>query len=82
MKTAPVMPPPRPPRDGNIAMGAYDWHDNPNAGKRARWYRFGLMSLKFLVFLLLAFAIGQLALIVFNIVRLAVLVPITPLILY
>ena len=70
MKTAPVMPPPRPPRDGNVLAGSHDWHDNPNAGGRARWYRFGLMSLKFLVFLLLAFAIGQLALIVFNIVRL------------
>jgi hypothetical protein len=70
MKTVPVMPPPRPPRAGNVLAGADDWHNNPNAGWRARWFRFGLMGLKILVFLLLAVALGQLALILFSIVRL------------
>jgi hypothetical protein len=70
MKTAPVMPPPRPPRDGNILASNYDWHNDPNAGRHARWHRFGLMALKFFVFLLLAVAIGQLTLIIFQTVRL------------
>jgi len=70
MKTAPLMPPPRPPRTGNIATGFYEWHNNPNAGGRARLLRYALMGLKVLVLLLLAVALGQLALVIFNIVRL------------
>ena len=70
MQTQPVMPPPRPPRNGNVLASCYDWHDNPNADRRARWHRFSLMALKFLVLLLLAVAIGQLALIIFQTVRL------------
>ena len=70
MKTAPAMPPPRPPRDGNVATGSYDWHDNPNAGRRAKWLRLGRMLAKFLVLALLAIAVSQLGLILFQIVRL------------
>lgn len=70
MQTAPVMPPPRPPRDGNVLAGSYDWHDNPNAGWRARWSRMGLIGVKYFVFLLLAVAVGQLAFIIFQTVRL------------
>ncbi|TAK92802.1 MAG: hypothetical protein EPO07_19040 [Verrucomicrobia bacterium] len=70
MKTAPVMPPPRPPRDGDVVMGFHDWNENPNAGRWAKWRRFGRMLLKFLVLILFAIAVGQLALIVFQIVRL------------
>jgi hypothetical protein len=70
MKTAPVMPPPRPPRAGNIAMGCPDWHDHPHAGRGAKWLFYGRVFLKFLVLFLLAVSVGQLALIIFNIVRL------------
>ena len=70
MKPAPAMPPPRPPRDGNINPGFYDWHDNPNAGCGAKLLLYGRMFLKFLVFILFAVAVGQLGLIVFQIVRL------------
>lgn len=64
------MPPPRPPRGGNVLADSCDWYNNPNAGWRARWYCYGLMGLKLFVFLLLAVAIGQLALIIFQAVRL------------
>lgn len=70
MKTAPMSPPPRPPRDGNVTMGFYDWHDNPNAGRSAKWFRYGRMLAKFVVLILFAIAIGQLGLILFQIVRL------------
>jgi len=70
MKTAPLMPPPRPPRDGNIATGAYDWHDNPNDGFRARCRRYGRMLAKLVVLILLAVVVGQLGVILFQIVRL------------
>ena len=51
-------------------MGYYDWHDNPNAGRSAKWLLYGRVFLKFFVLLLLAVAVSQLGLIVFNIVRL------------
>jgi len=70
MKTAPAMPPPRPPRDGKSATGSYDWHDNPNAWRWAKWLRYGRMLAKILVLALLAIAVGQLGLILFQIVRL------------
>ena len=70
MKTAPVMPPPRPPRDGDVVMGFSDWHENPNAGFGAKSLRYGRMLLKFLVLILFAIAVGQLGLILFQIVRL------------
>ena len=70
MKTAPLMPPPRPPRDGNIASAAVDWHDDPNAGRQAKRRRYGRMLAKFVVLVLLAMAVGQLGLILFQIVRL------------
>jgi hypothetical protein len=70
MQTAPVMPPPRPPRGGNLAMASDDWHENPNAGRRAKWFRYGRMLAKFVVLLLFAIAVGQLGLVLFQIVRL------------
>ena len=69
MKPATLMPPPRPPRGGNTAMGAYDWHDNPNAG-RAILLRYVRMFLNVCVLLLLATAVGQLAVVLIQIVRL------------
>jgi hypothetical protein len=51
-------------------MGFYDWHDNPNAGRRAKLLRYGRMFAKFVVLGLLAIAVGQLGLILFQIVRL------------
>jgi hypothetical protein len=50
-------------------MGAYDWHDNPNAG-RAILLRYARMFLKVCVLLLLATAVGQLAVVLIQIVRL------------
>ena len=70
MKTAPVMPPPRPPRKGNITMGFYDWHGHPGGRLRFLFWRYGRMALKVLVLALLAVAAGQLGLIVFQTVRL------------
>jgi len=70
MQTMPVMPPPRPPRDGNIATGSYDWHDNPNMGRWAKLLFLGRMFAKLLVFGLLAIALSQMGLILFKIVRL------------
>lgn len=70
MKTAPVSPPPRPPRNGNITMGYHDWSNNPNSRGRAIFLRYGRMLLKFVVLVLLAIAVGQLALVLFQIVRL------------
>ena len=70
MKTAPVMPPPRPPRDGNIASAAGDWHDDPNSWHRAKRLCYGRMLAKFVVLVLFAIAVGQLGLILFQIVRL------------
>jgi hypothetical protein len=51
-------------------MGFADWHNNPNAGRTAKWSRYSLMLAKFLVILLFAIALGQLGLIVFQTVRL------------
>jgi len=51
-------------------MGSHDWHDNPNAGRRAKWFRYGQMLAKFVVLVLLAIAVGQLGIILFQIVRL------------
>jgi hypothetical protein len=51
-------------------MGSYDWHDNPNAGRGAKWFRYGRMLAKFTVLVLFAIAVGQLGLILFQIVRL------------
>ena len=51
-------------------MGFYDWHDNPNAGRGATLLRYGRMLLKILVLILFAIAVGQLGLILFQIVRL------------
>ena len=51
-------------------MGFYDWHDNPNAGRWARLLRYGRMFAKLLVLVLFAIAVGQLGLILFQIVRL------------
>jgi len=51
-------------------MGFYDWHDNPNAGRRAILARYARMFWKFVVLVLLAIAVGQLALVLFQIVRL------------
>lgn len=70
MKTAPLMPPPRPPRGGNFATDSGDWHDNPNASFGERWLRYGRMLAKFLVLVLFAIAVGQLGLILVQIVRL------------
>jgi hypothetical protein len=70
MKTAPVSPPPRPPRNGNVTLGSYDWHNNPNPKRGAIFHRWGQMLLKFVVVGLLAIAVGQLALVLFQIVRL------------
>ena len=70
MRTAPVMPPPRPPRDRNMATGAHDWHDNPYGGFRARYRRYGRMLAKLVVLVMFAVAVGQLALILFETVRL------------
>jgi len=70
MKTAPAMPPPSPPRDGNIATGADDWHDNPNAQRQGKWLRYGRILGKLVLLILLGLAAGQLGLILFQIVRL------------
>jgi hypothetical protein len=70
MKTAPVSPPPRPPRNGNVTLGSYDWHNNPNSKGGAIFHRWGRMFLKLVVVGLLAIAVGQLALVLFQIVRL------------
>ena len=51
-------------------MGAYDWHDNPNAGGRVILLRYARMFLKACVLLLLATAVGQLAVVLIQIVRL------------
>jgi len=51
-------------------MGFYDWHENPNAGRWAKWLRYSRMLAKFVVLILFAIAIGQLGLILFQIVRL------------
>jgi hypothetical protein len=51
-------------------MGCYDWHDNPDAGHGAKWLRLGRMLAKFVVLVLFAIAVGQLGLILFQIVRL------------
>jgi len=51
-------------------MGFYDWHDNPNAGRRAKWFRRGRMLAKFVVLMLFVIAIGQLGLILFQAARL------------
>ena len=48
-----------------------DWHNNPNDGCRAKWRPYGYALLKFLVLLLLAVAVGQLGLILFQTVRLS-----------
>jgi hypothetical protein len=69
MKTAPLMPPPRPPRDGNVASGLNDWHDDPNSRGGAMFLRGWRMLLKFVVVALLAVGVGQLALILFQTVR-------------
>jgi len=70
MQTAPVSPPPRPPRDGNVITGSHDWHDNSNAGRRAKWFRYGLMVLKCAVLILFAAGIGELAVVLFRVLRL------------
>jgi hypothetical protein len=69
MKTAPLSPPPRPPRTGNSTSGFYEWHGGPNPGSRQprHWWH---MFLKFVVLVLFAMAAGQLALIIFQTVRL------------
>ena len=51
-------------------MGFYDWHDNPNAGRGATLLRYGRVFAKFVVLVLLAIAVGQLGLILFQTVRL------------
>jgi hypothetical protein len=51
-------------------MASDDWHENPNAGRRAKWFRYGRMLAKFVVLLLFAIAVGQLGLVLFQIVRL------------
>ena len=51
-------------------MAAGDWHDSPNAGSSAKWRRYGRMLAKFVVLVLFVIAIGQLGLILFQIVRL------------
>ena len=70
MKTAPVMPPPRPPRNGNITMGFHEWHGHPGGRFGFLFARYGRMVLKALVLGLLAVAVGQLGYIVFQTVRL------------
>jgi hypothetical protein len=69
MNTATLSPPPRPPRNGNIArMAGPD--DGGNSGYRAnlrRWFR-GL--LKAAVLLLFALVAGQLTLILFRTISL------------
>jgi hypothetical protein len=70
MKTAPVMPPPRPPSNGNITMGFHEWHGKPGGRFGFLFARYGRMLLKLLVLGLLAVAVGQLGLIVFQTVRL------------
>ena len=70
MKTAPLMPPPRPPRTGDIGLGSHDWHDDPNSRGGAMFRRSWRMLFKFVVIALLAVAVGQLALVLFQIVRL------------
>ena len=69
MKTAPASPPPRPPRDGDVTLGSHDWHNNPNSKGGARFHRWGRMLLKFVVVVLLAIAVGQLAFVLFEMVR-------------
>jgi hypothetical protein len=51
-------------------MAADDWHDNPNAGFGGKLLGYGRMLAKFLVLVLFAVAVGQLGLILFQIVRL------------
>ena len=51
-------------------MGSYDWHNNPNSKAGAMFHRWGRMLLKFVVVVLLTIAVGQLALVMFQIVRL------------
>ena len=51
-------------------MDSGDWQGEPNAGFGARWLRYGRMLAKFLVLVLFAIAVGQLALILVQIVRL------------
>lgn len=70
MNTAPVMPPPRLPRNGSVGRDFHDWHDKPNAGRTVKLLRYGRMLAKFLVLALFAIAVGQLGLILFQIVRL------------
>ena len=51
-------------------MGLHDWHDNPNAGRAAKLLRYCRMLAKLLVLVLFAIAVGQLGLILVQIVRL------------
>jgi hypothetical protein len=67
MKTAPAIPPPRPPKSGNVA-GGDDWPNNPN-WRRAKWLRFGQIILKVLVVVTLAVALSKLAAALFQFVR-------------
>ena len=50
-------------------MGCYDWHENPNAGRMAKLLRWGRRLAKFVVLVLFAIAVGQLGLILVQIVR-------------
>ena len=70
MQTAPVSPPPRPPRDGNVTMGSHDWRNDPNPKGGAMFHRWGRMALKLVVLILLVIAVGQLALVLIQLVRL------------
>ena len=51
-------------------MGFYEWHDHSNSQGGAILHRCWRMLLKFAVLALLAIAVGQLALVLFQIVRL------------
>ena len=70
MKTATLWPPPRPPRGGNFtgSLGEPDGSGQP--GRHAPVLRWCRMVLKFLVLVLFAMAVAQLAFVLFQTVRL------------
>lgn len=51
-------------------MGFYDWHDDPTAGHGTKRLRYVRAFAKFIVLVLFAIAVGQLGLILVQIVRL------------
>jgi hypothetical protein len=70
VKTATLSPPPRPPRNGNFTGGLGEPAGGGKSGRHTSLFRWCQMGLKLAVAILFVIAVAQLALILFQTVRL------------